>query len=236
MMWLVRLALYKRYTFIVMAIFIFLMGFITITKMSTDIFPEINIPVVTVIWSFGGMSPDDMEKRIVWVSERACTTTVNDIDHIESQSLRGVGAIKIYFHEGVKIEAAIAQVTAIMQTIIRALPPGITPPFIIRYDASSVPILQLSLSSKTLSESELYDYGNNFMRAHLATVQGASIPTPTGGKQKLIIADLNQSALQAYGLSPDSVVTAINGQNLILPSGTAKIGAREYDVALNGSP
>ena len=236
MMWLVKLALEKRYTFIVVAIFILLMGFVTISRMSTDIFPEIDIPVVSVVWSYTGMSPEDMEKRIVLVSERSYTTTVNDIDHIESQSMRGVGVIKVYFHQGAKIEAAISQITATSQTLLRIMPTGTTAPFIIRYNASTVPILQLSLNSKTLSEQDLFDYGQNFIRTQLATIQGAAIPLPIGGKSREIMVDLDPVKLQAYGLAANDVVDAINNENLILPSGTAKIGSREYDVALNSSP
>jgi multidrug efflux pump subunit AcrB len=236
MMWFVRLALDKRYTFIVMALFILLMSVVVISRMATDILPEINIPVVSIVWGYGGMSPEDMEKRVVLVSERAVTTTVNDVEHIESQSMRGVSIIKVFFHPNAKIEAAVAQITAVMQAVVRVLPPGITPPFIIRYNASSVPILQLSLNSKSLSEQELFDYGTNFIRTQLATVQGASIPTPLGGKARQIMVDLNTPALQAKGLSANDVVNAINLQNLILPAGTAKIGRREYDVALNNGP
>jgi len=177
-MWIVRLALRRPYTFVVMALVIMLLGVVTIRRMSTDIFPEINIPVVSVIWSFAGMSPEDMERRIVTITERAMTTTVNDIEYIESQSMQGVSVVKVFFHPGAKIEAAVAQITSIMQTILRVMPPRIQPPLIIRYSASNVPILQLEVGSKTLSEQQLYDLGTNFLRTQLATIQGASVPLP----------------------------------------------------------
>jgi len=204
--------------------------------MPTDIFPEINIPVVSVIWTFAGMSPEDMEKRIVTISERAMTTTVNDIEHIESQSMQGVSVVKVFFHPGAKIEAAVAQITSIMQTILRVLPPGIQPPLILRYSASNVPILQLGIGSKTLSEQQLYDLGTNFLRVQLATIQGASIPLPYGGKPRQIMVDLDLQALQAEGLSALDVSGAINAQNLLLPAGNVKMGEREYTVRLNSSP
>ncbi len=235
-MWIVRLALSRPYTFIVAAALVLILGVVTIRRMAIDIFPDINIPVASVIWTYTGMSPDDMEKRIITVSERAYTTTVNDIEHIESQSMPGIGVIKIFFQPGAKIEAAVAQLTATSQTITRLMPPGIVPPLIIRYSASSVPVLQLGVSSETLSESELYDYGLNFVRTQLATVQGASIPLPYGGKPRQIMVDLDLNALQARGLSPQDVSTAINAQNLILPAGSAKFGEREYSVRLNSSP
>jgi CzcA family heavy metal efflux pump len=235
-MWIVRLALNRPYTFIVFAILILILGGVATRRMATDIFPEINIPVVSVIWTYTGVAPEEMEKRIVTVSERAITTTVNDIEHLESQSMSGVSVIKIYFHPRAKVEAAVAQLTSITQTILRAMPPGIQPPLIIRYSASSVPILQMGISSKSLSEQELFDYGLNFIRTQLATVQGASVPLPYGGKPRQIMVDLNPDALFAKGLSPSDVSAAINAQNLILPAGNAKIGEREYTVRLNNSP
>src|SRR5215813_12153423 len=235
-MWIVRLALRRPYTFVVMALVIMLLGVVTIRRMSTDIFPEINIPVVSVIWTFAGMSPEDMERRIVTITERAMTTTVNDIEHIESQSMQGVSVVKVFFHPGAKIEAAVAQTTSIMQTILRVLPPGIQPPLILRYSASNVPILQLGIGSKTLSEQQLYDLGTNFLRVQLATIQGASIPLPYGGKPRQIMVDLDLPALQAKGLSALDVSGAINAQNLLLPAGNVKMGEREYTVRLNSSP
>jgi multidrug efflux pump subunit AcrB len=235
-MWIVRLALRRPYTFTVMAILIMLIGIITITRMSIDIFPEINIPVVSVIWSYNGVAPEEMEKRFVTVSERAMTTTVNDVEHIESQSYNGVSVIKVFFHEGAKVEAGLAQITSIMQTLLRIMPPGTTPPLIVQYSASNVPILQLALGSKTLSEQQLYDLGLNFIRTQLATVQGAQVPLPYGGKSRQIMVDIDPQKLFGKGLSPLDVSNAINAQNVILPAGTQKIGDREYSVRLNSSP
>src|ERR1700733_14045778 len=235
-MWIVRLALRRPYTFVVMAALIAIFGGIAIVSTPTDIFPYIDIPLVNVVWSFTGISPDEMEKRIVTVSERAMTTTVNDIEHIESQSYNGVSVTKLYFQPNVKVELALAQVTAIVQTILRVLPPGIFPPNILKYDAASVPILQLGLSSQTLTETDLYDLGQNFIRTQLATVEGASIPLPYGGKTPQVMVDLNPDALYAKQLSPADISTALTAQNLILPAGTVKVGKREYQVRLNASP
>ena len=235
-MWIVRLALNRPYTFVVVALMILLVSPVVILRTPTDIFPNINIPVVSVVWGYTGMSAQEMASRIVTVSERGMTTTVNDIEHIESQSLNGMGVIKVFFHPNVKIEMAIAQITAICQSTLRVMPPGITPPLIISYNASSVPILQLSLSSKTLSESQVNDLGMNFLRIGLATVQGASVPYPYGGKARQIMVDIDNSALNGTGLSPSDVVNAIGAENLILPAGTEKIGSAEYAVELNGSP
>ena len=235
-MWIVRLALRRPYTFVVMALLIFVLGGLAIATMSTDIFPEINIPVVSVIWTYTGISPDDMEKRIVYIAERAMTTTVNGIEHMESQSMNGVGVIKVYFQPNVKIEEAVAEITSIQQTILRVLPPNITPPLIIRYSASNVPVLQLAVSSQSLSEQELYDYNLNFVRQQLATVQGASVPLPYGGKPRQIMVDIDSAAMYAKGVSANDVTNALNAQNLTLPAGTAKIDDREYLVKLNGGP
>jgi multidrug efflux pump subunit AcrB len=235
-MWIVALALRRPYTFTVMAIMIVLLGVVTIQRMATDIFPSIDIPVVSVIWSYPGVAPEEMEKRFCTICERAMTTTVNDIEHIESQSYNGVAVIKVYFHEGAKVEAGVAQVTAICQTLLRIMPPGTTPPLIIQYSASNVPILQLGLSSKTLSEQALYDLGLNFIRTRLANVQGAQVPLPFGGKAAQVMVDLDLTKLYAKGLSPTDVSNALNAQNLILPSGTEKIGDKEYNVRLNSSP
>jgi CzcA family heavy metal efflux pump len=235
-MWIVRLALNRPYTFVVVALMILLVSPVVILRTPTDIFPDISIPVVSVVWSYTGMSAQEMASRIVTISERGMTTTVNDIEHIESQSLNGMGVIKVFFHPNVKIDMAIAQITAICQSAVRTLPPGITPPLIISYNASSVPILQLSLSSKTLSEAQVNDLAMNFLRIGLATVQGASMPYPYGGKARQIMVDLDISALNAKGLSPNDVVNAISAENLILPSGTEKMGSTEYAVELNGSP
>src|ERR1700761_7335503 len=181
-MWIVRLALRRPYTFVVASLLILILGLTSIVTTQKDIFPYIDIPVVSVIWTYTGLSPDEMEKRMVTISERAMTTTVNDIEHMESQSYNGVAVIKVFFQPDVKVELALSQITAIMQTILRALPPGIFPPNILKYDASSVPILQLGLSSQTLSEQDLYDLGQNFIRTKLATVEGAAIPLPYGGR------------------------------------------------------
>jgi CzcA family heavy metal efflux pump len=235
-MWIVRLALNRPYTFVVVALIISLAGLVAIFRTPTDIFPDISIPVVSVVWNYAGMSAQEMSSRIVINSERGMTTTVNDIEHIESQSLNGMGVIKVFFHPNVKIDMAIAQITAICQATVRSLPPGITPPLVITYNASSVPILQLSLSSKTLSEAQVNDLGVNFLRVGLATVQGAAMPNPYGGKMRQIMVDMNISALNGKGLSPNDVVNAIGADNLILPSGTEKIGSAEYVVELNGSP
>ena len=235
-MWIVRIALNRPYTFIVLAIGILFVGPLVIARTPTDIFPNINIPVVTVVWNYNGMSADELSNRIVSGFERGLTTTVNDIEHIESQTLRGISVVKVFLHQGTKVEAALPQITAISQSALRQDPPGTQPPFIITYNASSVPVLQLGLSGQGLSEQQLYDFGVNFIRVQLATVQGASLPNPYGGKQAQVQVDLDPHAMQAKGISPNDVVNAINAQNLILPGGTSKIGGYEYDVRLHGSP
>ena len=235
-MWIVRIALQRPYTFVVLALLLLIFGPLAILRTPTDIFPNIGIPVVSVVWRYTGLPPADMGNRVVANFERAVTTTVNDIEHIESQSLLGVGVVKIFFQPGVNIDVALSQVTAISQTLLMMLPPGITPPLVLSYNASSVPVIQLALSSSKLSEQELYDYGNSFIRTQLATVQGASLPFPYGGKQRQVQVDLDQRKLQAKGLSPRDVNAAIAAQNLILPAGTEKIGEYEYNVLLNASP
>src|SRR5438046_2925517 len=235
-MWIVRLALRRPYTFTVVAILVVLLGIVTTARMPTDIFPNINIPVVSVMWSYSGVAPEEMEKRFVTVCERAMTTTVNDIEHIESQSYNGVSVIKVFFNEGAKVEAGVAQITSICQTLLRIMPPGTTPPLIIQYSASNVPILQIGLSSKTLAEQQLYDIGLNFIRTQLATIQGAQVPLPYGGKSRQIMVDIDPAKLYGKGLSPTDVSNAINVQNVMLPAGTQKIGDREYNVRLNSSP
>jgi len=235
-MWIVALALRRPYTFIVMAIVILILTPITILRTPTDIFPDINIPVVSVVWFYTGMSPQDMADRIVANSERGITTTVNDIEHMESQSVYGLGVIKVFFRPGTNVQGAIAQITAICQTTVRGLPPGTTPPLIISYSASTTPIIQLGLSSKTLPEQQLFDLGQNFLRNFLATVPGAATPYPYGGKLRQIQVDLDLPKLQAYGLSPNDIVNAVNAQNIILPSGTMKMESLEYDVEMNGTP
>jgi CzcA family heavy metal efflux pump len=235
-MWIVRLALSRPYTFIVLAILLLLLGPLAIIRTPTDIFPSINIPVVSVVWSYTGLPPDEMGERIVGYFERALTTTVNDIEHIESESLLGVGVIKIFFQPSVKIDMALSQVTAISQTMLKNFPQGTTPPLVLSYNASTVPVLQLVLSSVKLSEQDLNDLGNNFLRTQLAVVQGAALPYPYGGKVRQIQVDLDQQAMQTYGISPADVNTAIGNQNLILPAGTEKIGNFEYYIKLNSSP
>jgi CzcA family heavy metal efflux pump len=235
-MWIVRLALRRPYTFVVVALLLLILGPIVILNTPTDIFPNINIPVVSIIWNYQGLNPDDMSNRIVFQTERALTTLVDNISHIESQSLNSVAVVKVFFQPGADITKAIAQVTAISQTQLRQLPPGTTPPLVITYSASSVPIIQLALSGQKLSEQQLFDYGVNFIRTRLITIPGCAIPYPYGGKQRQVQVDLDTNALQSKGLSPLDVVNAISAQNLILPSGTSKIGAFEYAVDTNSSP
>src|ERR1700675_404909 len=235
-MWIVRVALRRPYTFVVLAILILMLGALSIFRTPTDIFPNINIPVVSIIWNYTGLSLTEMSNRIITFQERILTTIVNDIEHIESQSLNGIAVIKVFFHPGVNISMAIAQIAGQSQTQLKQLPAGTTPPLIITYSASSVPILQMALSGPTLSEQQLNDLGLNFIRPQLTSVPGTAIPYPYGGKQRQVQVDLNTAALQSKGLSPLDVVNAISAQNLILPSGTAKIGKFEYNVDMNGSP
>jgi len=236
-MWIVRLALRRPYTFVVVSILIVILGGLAIVRTPTDIFPNIDIPVVSIIWNYNGLLPEDMSDRIVSVTERALTTTVDNIEHIESQSLYGVAVVKVFLQPTANIQQGIAQITAISQTQLRQLPAGTTPPLILAYSASSVPVLQLALSGQNLSEQQLNDYGLNFIRTQLITVPGASVPYPYGGKQRQVQVDLNTTALQSKGLSALDVVNAISLQNLILPTGTAKIGSKEYDVSiLNAAP
>ena len=236
MMWIVRLALRRPYTFAVFALLILILGAYSIASMPTDIFPNINIPVVTVVWNYTGLSAQEMSTRIIFNSERGMTTTVSDIEHIESQSLNGIGIIKIFFQPNVNIGNAVAEVTAISQVQLRSLPPGTTPPFIIQYNASSVPVLMLGLSGNGLNEQQLSDLGTNTIRTQLATIEGAQTPFPYGGKQRQIQVDINPQALQARGLSPADVVNAVSAQNLIVPSGTMKIDRFEYAIETNSAP
>ncbi len=235
-MWIVRVALNRPYTFVVLALLILGIGPLTIMRTPTDIFPNIDIPVVAAIWNYGGLSAEDMANRIVSNYERTLTITVNDIEHIESQSLRGISIIKVFFQPGTRIDLAVAQMGASSQATLRNMPPGAQAPFIFAYNASSVPVLQLGLSGEGLSEQQLNDLGQNFIRTQLATVQGAALPNPYGGKQPEILVDLDPDALKSKGLSPNDVVNAMSVENLILPSGTSKIGGTEYDVDLNASP
>jgi multidrug efflux pump subunit AcrB len=236
-MWIVRLALRRPYTFVVLAILIVIMGALAIVRTPTDIFPNINIPVVSIIWTYNGLVPEDMADRIVSITERALTTTVDNIEHIESQSLYGIAVVKVFLQPTANLQQGIAQITAVSQTQLKQLPAGTTPPLILAYSASSVPVLQLALSGQNMSEQELNDYGLNFIRTQIITVPGASVPYPYGGKQRQVQVDLNPTALQSKGLSALDVVNAISVQNLILPTGTSKIGSKEYDVAIpNAAP
>jgi multidrug efflux pump subunit AcrB len=235
-MWIVRLALRRPYTFIVTSILIIILGIFAILRTPVDIFPSINIPVVAIIWGYTGLSPEDMSNRIIYGFERSITTTVNDIEHIESQSLTGIAVVKVYFQPNADVTAAMAEITAVAQTSLRTSPPGTTPPYLFAYNASTVPILQVALSGPGLSEQQLFDTGTSFIRPGLVTVHGAVLPNAYGGKQRQIQVDLNTSELQSKGLSANDVVNAISQQNLILPGGTAKIGPFEYQVDLNESP
>src|ERR1022692_1781204 len=235
-MWIVRLALRRPYTFVVVSLLIAILGVAAIITMPVDIFPYIDIPVVSVVWSYNGLSPEEMEKRILTVFERAMTTTVNDIEHIESQAYSGVSVTRVYFQPNAKVELALAQITAISQTLLRPFPVGTTPPSIIKYDASSVPIIQLALRSDTLSEQDLFDLGQNFIRTQLATIQGAAVPSPYGGRYRQIMVDLDPVQMTAKGLSASDVSSALGNQNLIFGAGTAKIGDKDYQIKVNSSP
>ena len=236
MLALVRIALSKPYTFIVLALVILIAGVLSALRTPTDIFPNIGIPVISVVWTYNGLPPDQMSGRVIYYYERQLTTAVNDIEHIESQSLPGVGIVKIFFQPGVDIRTATAQVTSISQTVVKQMPPGITPPQILNYNASTVPVLQMALSSTELSEATIRDIAQNFMRPTLISVPGVAIPTPYGGKQKQVTLDLNPQALAAKGLSAQDVGNALSAQNQIIPVGTAKIGTYEYHIQLNNSP
>ncbi len=235
-MWIVRLALRRPYTFVVMALAIILLFPVVLLRTPVDIFPDINIPVISLVWTYNGLQPQEMEQRITSNVERGVTTLVSDVEHIESQSLNGIAVIKVFFQPGANIQTALAQTAAISQTFLRFLPPGTTPPLVIIYSASTVPVIQIGLTSDTLSEQQLFDYGNNFIRTQLATVPGAATPFPYGGKQRVVSVDIDPTALQAKGLSAVDIVNAVNAQNLILPTGTAKLGTLEYNVEMNGSP
>src|SRR5450631_3694194 len=235
-MWIVEVALRRPYTFLVMALLILLATPLVLLRMSTDIFPEINIPVISVVWTYSGLSAQEVAQRITAVTERSLTTTVSDIEHIESQSFAGLSVTKIFFQPIANIPTAIAQVVAIEQQQLRQLPPGALPPLVIKYSASAIPVIQLGISSPTMTEPALFDAAFNFLRPRLVTIPGAAVPYPFGGKSRLISVDLDTSALLAKGLTPNDVVSAVSAQNLILPSGTVKIGATEFAIALNGSP
>ncbi len=235
-MWIVQVALRRPYTFLVMALLILLATPFALRSMATDIFPEIDIPVISVIWRYEGLSAQEMGSRVTSVTERALTTTVSDIEHIESQSLASMAIVKIFFQPKANIQTAIAQVVSISQAQLRQLPPGITPPLIIKYSASSIPVVQLGLSDPTMSEQQLFDTAINFLRPRLVTIPGAAVPYPYGGKFRLVSVDLDTAALLAKGMTPMDVVNAVNTQNLVLPSGTAKIGITEFTVSVKGSP
>ena len=235
-MWVVQIALRRPYTFIVFALLIAIFGALAALRTPTDIFPNINIPVVSVVWTYNGLPPNDMSSRVIYYYERTLTSQVADIEHLESQSLSGYGVVKVFFQKGVNIATAVAQVTAASQTVLKLLPPGITPPYVLSYNASSVPILQLALSSKKLPQMQLFDLGQNFIRPQLATVAGAAVPSPYGGKVLQVQVDLDQGAMQAHSVSADDLVNAISVQNLILPAGDQKLGKFDWNVALNASP
>src|ERR1700678_1783918 len=235
-MWIVQIALRRPYTFVVFSFLIAIFGSLAALRTPTDIFPNINIPVISVVWTYTGLLPGDMSGRVVYYYERTLTAQVGDIEHLESQSLNGYGVVKIFFQKDVDIAAAMAQVTAASQTVLKLLPPGITPPYVLSYNASSVPILQLALSSQTLPQMKLFDLGQNFIRPQLATVQGAAVPSPYGGKILQVQVDLDQQAMQSHGVSAEDVVNAISAQNLILPAGDQKIGKFDWNVSLNASP
>src|SRR5579883_34678 len=235
-MWIVKVALDRPYTFIVLALLILLISPLVIMRTPTDIFPNVDIPVIAALWNYAGLSAEEMEERIGWQYERSLTTVVTDVEHIESQTVNGRSITKVYFHPGTKVDMAMAQLTSVAQATVRQMPVGTTPPFMIVYSASSVPILQLALSGQGLSEQQLFDYAANFIRTQLATVKGAAVPWPYGGKQRQVMIDLQPALLQSKGLAPSDIVGAINRQNLILPTGTSKIGQFEYDVGLNASP
>ena len=235
-MWIVQIALRRPYTFVVFAFLIAIFGGLSALRTPTDIFPNINIPVISVVWTYNGLLPNDMSSRVIYYYERTLTAQVGDIEHIELQSLNSYGVVKIFFQKDVNISAALAQVTAASQTVLKFLPPGITPPYVLSYNASSVPILQLALSSKKLPQMQLFDLGQNFIRPQLATVAGAAVPSPYGGKILQVQVDLDQQAMQAHNVSADDVVNTISVQNLILPAGDQKLGKFDWNVALNASP
>jgi multidrug efflux pump subunit AcrB len=235
-MWIVKLALSRPYTFIVFSLLLLLISPVILLRTPIDIFPSINIPVISIIWTYTGLSPSEMTNRITSTFERSLTTGVSNIEHIESQSLNGVAVVKVFLQPSANVEESLGETIAEAQVGLKQFPPGITPPLILSYNASSVPILQLGLSGNGLSEQQLNDFGSNFIRPQLATVQGASVPLPYGGKVRQIMVDIDSRQLVAKGLSPMDVVNAINAQNVILPSGTAKIGSTEYNVAMNGTP
>ena len=235
-MWIVRLALRRPYTIAVGAVLIFMLGMMSIFAMQVDIFPVIDIPVVGIVWAYPGLSAEDIERRVVLLNERAISTTVNGVSRIESQSISGVGLLRVYFEQGVDMGASIAQMSAVSSTILRSLPPGMTPPVIIQFNASNLPVAQLTVASQSIPEEQLFDYGLNFLRVKLFTIPGLSLPAPYGGKGRQVSVDINSENLLSKGLSPSDVVNALQVSNLILPAGTARIGNFEYNIELNSSP
>jgi len=234
-MWIVLLALRRPYTFVVAALLLVVLTPFILLRTPTDIFPAINIPVVSIIWQYTGLDARQMEQRIIYVNERALTVTVGNIEHIESTSYSGIGVIKVFLQPNASVDSAVAQITASAQTVLKQMPPGITPPLIIQYNASTVPILQYSFSSTKMSEQQLFDVTANQVRVGLSSTRGAMIPFPYGGKQRVVAVDLSLSALKDKNIQAQDVVNAINAQNLVLPSGTAKIGATEYSVAVDAN-
>ena len=236
MMGLVRGALRRPYTVIIFSLLILMLGGLAITRMIVDFFPKIDIPVVFVAWSYPGLSAEDMERRVVIVSERGISTTVNGVERIESTAIPGIGLIKVFFHPGTDVGASISQINSVLNTVLRILPPGMSPPIIIPFNAASVPVVQMTVQSKTLPEEKIFDYGFNFIRVKLFTIPGLSVPSPFGGRQRQIMVELDPTRLQAKGLSAADVVTALQNSNLILPAGTARIGVTDYNILMNSSP
>src|SRR5579872_3344100 len=235
-MWLVRTALRRPYTVAVASLLVILLGVLSISRMVVDIFTVINIPVVIVVWNYPGLSAEDMERRVVLISERAYSTTVNGISRIESESIPGIGVLRVYFEPNTDIGAAIAQISSVSSTILRITPPGMTPPNVIQFNASNVPVAQLTLSSETLPEEKIFDHALNFIRVSLFTIPGLATPAPFGGKQRQINLDIDPLKLAAKGLSPNDVVAALQSENVIVPAGAARMGDKEYNVVMNSSP
>src|SRR5579872_2190810 len=235
-MWIVRLALRRPYSIAVMALLILVLGALAVTRMAVDIFPTIDIPVVSVVWSYTGLSSEDMERRVVLLSERAYSTTVSGISRMESSSIPGIGLIKVYFEPGTDIGGAISQIAAVNAGVIKAMPPGIGSPSVVKFNASNVPVAQLTMSSKTMPQEQITDYGLNFIRIQLFTIPGLATPAPYGGKSRLVTVDVDPKILAANGLSASDIVTALGNSNTILPAGAARIGNLEYNIAINASP
>ena len=235
-MWIVRLALRRPYTVATLCLVIAVLGGLSLSRLKTDVLPAIDIPVVVVVWSYPGLIAEEMEKRVITLTERAFSTTVGDIERLESQSINGIGVVKVYFHQGTNIGGAIAQISAVCNSVLRGMPPGMTAPAILSFNASNVPVAQLTLSGNGASEQQLFDYGLNFLRLRLFTIPGLATPAPYGGRQRQVVVDIDPTKLAAQGLSPQDVVDALAKSNVILPAGSARIGQREWDVQLNASP